>query len=457
MLRKRVIPLAAVVAAAAATVAGVAVKSATAIPQPGLKADVVDIERPVSINKYPTTDFGSTSSQSDDRTGKTSWRVVQGTGNCCENYVTSTKAGRLLDFGGTYINFSDDRGKTWKQVRPQTPLVNGEGTIDLAPNGDVIAIGWDPYSGDHLQSFKYDALSQTWYWFEEPLHQPFDDREWVTVIPGPFSIDGRTYPYISFLKGGYPWKELWLYSTDGITYTDASSKFIDDTLGSSVEGALPTHADATFDWIQPNTNAGMTALGDGGVLAAGDLTTDWSLFDRSTMTWSKFTFPGGHDPAGLYQIDSAGRVHNVVPSASGFDYRISTDGGDTWKSTSVSLPPHDSIDQIDFRANRQAGVAAVAIHALNSQTTFDEDYVYKFDIRSNDPFLKRLYTVGLGDTGSAAGVGNSVRMDFQTITIFKDGRVAVSFLDSTTHYPSPTTGQEQTRPALAIEQKTALP
>ena len=55
------------------------------------------------------------------------------------------------------------------------------------------------------------------------------------------------------------------------------------------------------------------------------------------------------------------------------------------------------------------------------------------------------------DAGSTAGVGNDVRMDFQTVTIFADGRVALSFLDSTTHYPSPTTGAEQPRPALAIE------
>ena len=81
----------------------------------------------------------------------------------------------------------------------------------------MIAIGWDPYSGDHLQSFKYDALCRSWYWLEEPLHTPFYDREWVTVIPGPFSIDGRTHPYISFLKGGFPTKEAWLYSTDGLT------------------------------------------------------------------------------------------------------------------------------------------------------------------------------------------------------------------------------------------------
>jgi hypothetical protein len=37
-----------------------------------------------------------------------------------------------------------------------------------------------------------------------------------------------------------------------------------------------------------------------------------------------------------------------------------------------------------------------------------------------------------------------------------DGRLALSFLDSTTHYPSPTTGLEQTRPAVAIEQSTTL-
>jgi len=72
------------------------------------------------------------------------------------------------------------------------------------------------------------------------------------------------------------------------------------------------------------------------------------------------------------------------------------------------------------------------------------------------PQLQRRYNVGLGDAGSAAGVGNSVRMDFQTIAIFADGRVAVSFLDSTTHYPSPTTGQDQPRPALAIEQGSSF-
>jgi hypothetical protein len=455
MVRSRLIALG-VLLAGLTCVAGA--QTAAAVPQPALPAQVVDITRPQATKSYPTVDYGKKTTAADDKQGTTTWRVVQGTGNCCENYLTTTSGGRLLDFGGTYINYSDDRGLSWKQVQPQTPLVNGEGTIDLAPNGDVIAIGWDPYSGDHLQAFKYEALSGQWYWLEQPVHQPFDDREWVTVVPGPFSIEGRTYPYVSFLKGGYPWKEAWTFSTDGLTYTDVSSKFLDDTLGTTTQGYLTTHADPTFDWIQPNIGTGLTALGAGAALASGDLTFDWSLLHPDTLSWTAFQFPGGVDPQGYLQVDSGGTLANLVPhdDLAGFDFRTSADGGKTWHSVSVPLPAKYTIDQIDFRTNRAAGIGAVAVHALNGDTGNDRDYVYKLDIRSAQPFLKRAYTVGLGDVGSAAGVGNSVRMDFQTIAIFKDGRVAVSFLDSTTHYPSPTTGQEQQRPALAIEQDTSL-
>jgi hypothetical protein len=127
------------------------------------------------------------------------------------------------------------------------------------------------------------------------------------------------------LKGGYPWKDPAFYSTDGLTYTDVTSKFVDETLGSPRESWLTTKADSTFDWIQPNANTGMTPLGAGNALASGDL------------------------------------------------------------------------------------------------------------------------------------VGTSVRMDFQTIVVFADGRIALSFLDSTTHYPSPSTGLDQQRPAIAIEQMRVDP
>jgi hypothetical protein len=47
-------------------------------------------------------------------------------------------------------------------------------------------------------------------------------------------------------------------------------------------------------------------------------------------------------------------------------------------------------------------------------------------------------------------------MDFQTVTILPDGRIALSFLDSTTTSVSPTSGQARISPALAIELDTTL-
>jgi hypothetical protein len=196
---------------------GLAVRSADADPSTVIEATVVSVERDVVKRSFPSVDHGSPTAD-DNRHGKTTWRVVAGTGNCCENYLTTSRQGRLFDFGGTWVQISDDRGLTWKQVEPLTPLITGEGTIAVAPNGDIIGIGWDPYSGDHLQAFKYEAFSGKWFYNELPLHTPFYDREWVTVVPGPFSVDGRTVPYISFVKGGYPSKELWLWSADGLNY-----------------------------------------------------------------------------------------------------------------------------------------------------------------------------------------------------------------------------------------------
>jgi hypothetical protein len=330
-----------------------------------------------------------------------------------------------------------------------TPLVNGEGGIVVGVNGDILGVGCDPYSGDHLQAYKLDGVTGEWRYAEMPLHQPFYDREWISVVPGPITIDGTTYPYVSFIKGATPWKELWFYSTDGLTYLDITSKAVDEMLSGAVsQGALPTAARADNDWVQANTNGGMTQTGRSGLLARGDLLTTWSLFDGSTFGWSGYTEPDGTDPEGLVQVDSAGRVHNLVPSSDGnaFDYRLSADGGLTWQSTTVALPKSHIIEELDFRANTAAGVAAVAIHAQNLATGTDQDLAYKLGITTNSPVLRQAYLLGLGDQNSTAGVTNDVRMDFQTVAIFPDGRIAMSVLDSTTNQ----------QPALVIEQATVL-
>ena len=443
--------------AVAATGTAVLATTASAQLPVALDATVVPIAPEVRDAAFPTLDYGNTAKSVDDKPGSTTWRVVEATGNCCENYLTTSTDGRLYDFGGTYINYSDDRGLTWKSVRTIAPLVNGEGTIAMAPGGDVVGVGWDPYSGDHLQAFKYEAASGKWRYTETPLHQPFYDREWVTVVPGPFTIDGKTVPYISFLKGGWPSKELWYYSTDGLNYTQVSSKFADKTLSGAAAKAAATSVRADADWIQPNSNGGMTPLGNRGVLASGDYPDGaaWSLFDG--QQWVPATLADGSTPAGRFQVDSLGRLHNVIPAGNRFTYRWSADNGATWKALEVSLPDGLVFEEWDFRANRAAGVAAVLVHAQDTVFGSDADVVYKIGIgpKYAAPQLLRRYTVGSGDVNSTAGVGSNVRMDFQTVTILPDGRLAVSFLDSTTNTTG-ATGSVRFSPAVAIEGKTKV-
>jgi hypothetical protein len=71
------------------------------------------------------------------------------------------------------------------------------------------------------------------------------------------------------------------------------------------------------------------------------------------------------------------------------------------------------------------------------------------------PKVIRQYEV-LGDLSAVAGVGNPVRFDFESVTIFPDGRVAVSFLDSTTTMHHPVYGTEGFAPAIAVELSTKL-
>lgn len=415
-----------------------------------LDAVVIDATFLATESDYPTIDFGRSQGSKDDRHGTTRWTVVRSTGNCCENYLTTNSKGRLYDFGGSYINFTDDRAKTWKQVRPITPLVNGEGAIAMAPGGDVVGVQWDPYSGDHLLAFKYDAGDKKWVYAEMPVHAPFYDREWIAAVPGPFTIDGQKVPYISFIKGAWPSKEAWFYSTDGINYHRVSSKFVDHTI-STAQGprtTLKVVGRPDSDWIQPNTNAGIYPLGGGSALASPDVPFsdgDWSVLDPETLRWEAYR-PNGKRPRGRFQVDSAGRLHNVFPKKGKLVYRVSPDSGRSWRTLDVHLPKKHTVEEIDFRAHAKLGVAAVAIHGHDNKKTVDKDMLFKIDISSNTPRLMRYYQVGKADINGSSGVGANIRFDFETVTILPDGRVAMSFYDTTT----------AGTPSLAIEGRTSL-
>jgi hypothetical protein len=434
---------------------------------PGLPANVVPLSVEGKMSRFAVLDFGKTAAIKDDRPGTTEWRVIngvhdppfnwRGTGNCCESFPIASPDGRLFDIAGNWVNYSDDRGKTWMSVRPLEQLVNGEGALAVAPNGDVLAMTWDPYSGDHGISYKYDAASKQWTYGEIPVHNPVYDRPWLEVIPGPLTVNGQTVPYVSYVQGGTGLKEPWLMSTDGITYLPLSSPFFDEMSSSPVDGPLPVAADPSLDWNQPSTNGLVTPLGKGAALTGPypPTSSTWGLLDPAALTWHPFTLAGGEELEGYYLADSGGRLHSLKPRGGTFDYSISRDGGRTWNKTKVTLPKGDNIENIDFRANRQLGLAAVAIHAHSGKNDNDVDLLYKLDITSDHARVTREYRLGRNDADASSGLGQNVRFDFEALAILPDGRVAMPMLDSTTVTHSLTMG-DVLGPNLAIEGDTAL-
>ena len=114
--------------------------------------------------------------------GNATWTVFgnEHGGNCCEHYLAGTKEGWILNFGGEYPTWSEDRGLTWQEYRPTVfsqfgclepkPTVPGqeglgEGSIVQATNGDLISMGWFPYpstsGADQFYAFFYDAENQS--------------------------------------------------------------------------------------------------------------------------------------------------------------------------------------------------------------------------------------------------------------------------------------------------------
>ena len=95
------------------------------------------------------------------RVGTAKWRISPAGGNCCETYVSSTRSGRIVESGGTYPWYTDDRGKHWYEVKFDVPDQNDNGQDcrrrrrreSIGPDDDVYGVTWDAYSGDHLQAY----------------------------------------------------------------------------------------------------------------------------------------------------------------------------------------------------------------------------------------------------------------------------------------------------------------
>ncbi len=395
------------------------------------------------------------------------WRIAPGTGNCCENYVTTTSEGRILDFGGTYVKYSDDDGITWTTVdHSLIPYQNGEGAIVPAPGGDVVGIGWDPYSGDNVYGVKYEADTGEWSFSPTKLHTPFWDREWIVALPGPFTDSlGATHDYVTFARGGVGTKDVLLMSTNGLDYYANS---LPDTAPQNeplVLAALDAEADPERDWMQPLRQTTISPIGDGYGLqtrhalqvGAGEGSPDCHPVFGPDMVWRCLELTEAYLPDGALLMDSVGTLHVMETDRTGFTYHISHDGGRNWDQVTWTLPEDMQLLDWDFKANAALDQTIVAAHA---QTTANTGQDLVFRLHGLDAVPRLVETLYVGDGKAEPGDGGvsnqGDRFDFSNIAMLPDGRVVVSMQDSRYEAEGATVSSNQgssISPVLAIELK----
>ena len=144
-----------------------------------------------------------------NETTNTTWAVFNKDygGNCCEHYIATTIEGDIMNIGGEYPVYTEDRGHAWDTyipgVLPDTQCRTfvptnpgqeglGEGSIVQATNGDIISMTWFPYIGadgkiDKFYALLYDDSEEEWKWCYNRITEPFYDRSWQVEVVGPIS------------------------------------------------------------------------------------------------------------------------------------------------------------------------------------------------------------------------------------------------------------------------------
>jgi hypothetical protein len=447
MRRTPIVVLALSALAVGTAVAGPSVPSTPATPKP-----------------YPSVSNAATYKTFDAAgrvNGSAKWHWTPTGGNCCETYVANA-GGRILEYGGSLPYYSDDNGRTWAQVDFLTPLYNGEGALVGGPGGDVFGIGWDPYTGDHLQGVKYTAKTKTWQVAEAPLKTPFFDREWITYAKGPFVLDGVKVPYVTIVRGGTVTKQVELISGDGLSYTTVSTP-ANEATSEPVRMTIPVVKNPDADSWQPNPGTYTVPLNAGGVLLLNNdsdgLPCPAARLNASTTAWECVQLPWV--PKGVVRQDSRGWLTQVEQTANNeLELSTSRDGGRSWKRMTLTTPgeqPFASSDFFDVKVNGKLGQAVVATRVNDKRTKVGQDLVWRVDVSKAQPRLLKTYAVGRGDLATGIGVVSALsdRFDFPSVALLPNGRIVASFDDKSTPKAQvrdtvPSTNPDGHSPAIAI-------
>jgi len=421
----------------------------TGLPTSGATPQLVDV--PVRTSSYPMYDARG------HRHGSASWRISPAGGNCCEAYVTTTPDGRVVESGGTYPWYTKDQGRHWYQVTFDIPdqndngpvVAGGEGAAVTGPGGDVYGVTWDAYSGDHLQAYRYDAQTDGWQVAEVVMKSPFYDRPWLSYAKGPFALGGEHPRQILDVTGGGITKDIDTLSADGLDYSDPSFFYYDETQAAPGSFRIPVVRNPDADWWQPHPGTRTLPLTAGGLLRFGntdDLTGN-SACDVARLMPASSTWRCVHMKAkfqGVVRQDSRGYLTEVYPAGGDRALVLATsrDGGVHWRHTTLRPPAAagtqlETSDMYDVVANGRLGQAVVTAR-FDDAKHLGHDVVFRVDTRRAQPRLRTTYLVGKGDLQTANDVTGSLgsRFDYESVALLPDGRIVVTFDDSTCAAPT---------------------
>jgi hypothetical protein len=443
--------------AAGSLLAGTAALATVPTPAPALVsgAHPVRVKVATTVARYPVFDARGR------RVGSKAWRTSAAGGNCCETYVAATPTGRVIEAGGTFPWYTDDKGRTWHQVVFDIPdqndngqvVAGGEGAVVVGPHGDVYGVTWDAYSGDHVQAYRFSTATGSWSVSEVPLHSPFFDRPWLTYAKGPFVVGGDATGALLDITGGGLTKDQEVFSRDGLDYDTVSVPYADEKQHPTVRASIPVVRNPDADWWQPNPGTATLPLSGGGLLRfantedlTGDRACDVGRLRPSDATWECVALPTRMQ--GIVRQDSRGWLTEVsARDAHTVLLRLSADGGRHWRSTLLRPPRGGTLEGydaashsalIDVKASGRLGQAVVSVRS-DGKGGNGQDMVFRVDIRHAQPRVLATYFVGRGDVATEIGVGGSLgnRFDYESVALLPDGSIAVTFDDSTTRNPTP--------------------
>lgn len=450
----------------------VALGSATAFatiggpgPVPSTGATPTLVTEKVRVSSYPVYDARGR------KTGTASWRISPAGGNCCETYVAATPTGRIVEAGGTYPWYTDDQGKHWYEVKFDVPdqndngptVAGGEGATVVGPGGDIYGVTWDAYSGDHLQAYRYTAQTRTWSVSEVVMKSPFYDRPWLTYAKGPFTLNGTKLDHLLDVTGGGITKDVDTLSPDGQDYSTPSYVVNDEKASTAVKFKIPVVRNPAADWWQPHPGTGTIPLSGGGLLRTAntdDVTganpCKVARLDPATSKWQCVTLVGHLQDGAIVRQDSRGYLTEVYRNGTtSLTLATSRDGGVHWSSTTLTPPPGtgttlETPDLFNVIANGKLQQAVVTAR-WDDSANHGHDLVFRVDTSKAQPKLMRTYAVGKGDieTGNNVLSVTMPRFDYETIALLPNGKIVVTFDDSTCLQPS-TRDPNHDSPEIAI-------